>query len=172
MVGKCLIWQLSQSANLQDQDLWLQCEPYTTAGCRELVQGSRKCGQESLLFFLSMVVEKSCRKCFLPGSRRNCSALAVLSFVGNYPGGELGKQQEAASPSKTKKLQCCRVITGWMKTQLNSTNNKMGQQKVNLTVKNYGLRVFLIVQFPPSGPLYSFVISQKNIRLLCSRPKS
>lgn len=31
--------------------------------------------------------------------------------VGNYPGGELGKQQEAASPSKTKKLQCCRVIT-------------------------------------------------------------
>lgn len=31
----------------------MQCVPYTTAGCRELVQVSVQCGQESLLFVVS-----------------------------------------------------------------------------------------------------------------------
>lgn len=93
--------------------IWLQCEPHTTAGCQELV--SFWAVQAGVPVVLSMVVEKSCRKWFLPGSKRNCSGLSVLSFVRLWAKIQLEVVAGEAAGSnltlKDTKLQSCRVIT-------------------------------------------------------------
>ncbi len=79
MVSICLIWQLLRGENLQDQDLAAAWDSHNSWLSR--ISLSLLAVWVGVPVVLSMVVEKSCRKWFLPGSKRNSSGLSVLSFV-------------------------------------------------------------------------------------------